>query len=318
MVELITKQSALDAIDKESEFIEREINDATKHPDEYTDNFIPFSRERQCGLADAYIAVDELSPVETMTEGDLISRQAAVDVIINAYDGTIPYTIVKDLIKALPSAQPKHLTEIDMDSWERGYEQGKLWAKAEREKGDISTDLISRQDAIDALCKQCTGESKSEYCGQDCMEVEALRALPSADITNTEACKKCQEATERVLNNQGEKIKELDGRIKESESAKQNGDFISRQATMEEFARHDCTNGEVQFFTGKDVQEILKIIPSAETVYGEWNRLSRDTFHCKICGRTFIVLQGEESMNFCPQCGQMCDWSTGRYVEGGK
>lgn len=33
--------------------------------------------------------------------------------------------------------------------------------------------------------------------------------VPSADITETETCQKCQEATERVLNRQGEEIKRL-------------------------------------------------------------------------------------------------------------
>ena len=36
---------------------------------------------------------------------------------------------------------------------------------------------------------------------------------------------------------------------------------------------------------------------------GEWNRLSHDTFHCILCGRTFIVTQGGDAMNFCPNCG---------------
>lgn len=36
---------------------------------------------------------------------------------------------------------------------------------------------------------------------------------------------------------------------------------------------------------------------------GEWVRLSHDTFHCILCGRTFIVMQGSDAMNFCPNCG---------------
>lgn len=35
----------------------------------------------------------------------------------------------------------------------------------------------------------------------------------------------------------------------------------------------------------------------------EWNRLSHDTFHCILCGRTFIVMQGDDAMNYCPNCG---------------
>ncbi len=38
-------------------------------------------------------------------------------------------------------------------------------------------------------------------------------------------------------------------------------DCISRQQAIEEIALHDCTNGEVPYFTGKGVQEILNILP---------------------------------------------------------
>ena len=40
---------------------------------------------------------------------------------------------------------------------------------------------------------------------------------------------------------------------------------------------------------------------------GEWNRYYRmhsgDTFVCNRCGSCFVVLQGEDKMNFCPNCG---------------
>lgn len=40
---------------------------------------------------------------------------------------------------------------------------------------------------------------------------------------------------------------------------------------------------------------------------GEWNRYyrthSRDTFVCNKCGSCFVVLQGEDKMDFCPHCG---------------
>lgn len=38
-------------------------------------------------------------------------------------------------------------------------------------------------------------------------------------------------------------------------------DCISRQQAIEEIALHDCTNGEVPYFTSKGVQEILNILP---------------------------------------------------------
>ena len=36
---------------------------------------------------------------------------------------------------------------------------------------------------------------------------------------------------------------------------------------------------------------------------GKWIKLYDDTFHCQLCGHTFIVIQGEDSMNYCPNCG---------------
>ena len=36
---------------------------------------------------------------------------------------------------------------------------------------------------------------------------------------------------------------------------------------------------------------------------GKWMKLSNDTFHCRVCGKTFIVIQGQDHINFCPNCG---------------
>ena len=36
---------------------------------------------------------------------------------------------------------------------------------------------------------------------------------------------------------------------------------------------------------------------------GKWKKLSNNTFHCCECGKTFIVIQGQDHMNFCPNCG---------------
>lgn len=42
----------------------------------------------------------------------------------------------------------------------------------------LATDTISRQAAIDAICR--SSECESEFCGIPCTEVNALKALPSA------------------------------------------------------------------------------------------------------------------------------------------
>lgn len=49
----------------------------------------------------------------------------------------------------------------------------------------------------------------------------------------------------------------------------------------------------------------VKIEPERKT--GTWNRYYRmhsgNTFVCNGCGSCFVVLQGEDKMNFCPNCG---------------
>ena len=60
----------------------------------------------------------------------------------------------------------------------------------------------------------------------------------------------------------------------------------------------------VQNMNDIDRQTILDL-PAAEPELktGKWNRLSEDTFHCLECGKTFMVMQGKDNMNFCPNCG---------------
>ena len=48
---------------------------------------------------------------------------------------------------------------------------------------------------------------------------------------------------------------------------------------------------------------VEKMPPIEERKTGKWNRLRSDTFHCNFCGTTFIVIQGENNMNYCPNCG---------------
>ena len=69
-----------------------------------------------------------------------------------------------------------------------------------------SGDLISRQDAIDAITTDGTrmerfGLTRITIVEAKQKAVDLLESLPSADITDTEECQKCQETTERVLLN---------------------------------------------------------------------------------------------------------------------
>lgn len=67
---------------------------------------------------------------------------------------------------------------------------------------------------------------------------------------------------------------------------------------------------ERNVFCGCDGEcEKWNIDPDAieERKTGTWNRYYRmhsgDTFVCNRCGSCFVVLQGEDKMNFCPNCG---------------
>lgn len=68
------------------------------------------------------------------------------------------------------------------------------------------SDLISRADAIDAITTDGTrmerlGLTRITIVEAKQKAVDLLESLPSADITDTEECQKCQETTERVLLN---------------------------------------------------------------------------------------------------------------------
>lgn len=75
-------------------------------------------------------------------------------------------------------------------AFHEGYLQGKHEEEMDRVFGGIEaikptktptntpTDFISRQAAIDALCRECTPVGE---CGADCPEVEVLRNLPPVE-----------------------------------------------------------------------------------------------------------------------------------------
>lgn len=66
-------------------------------------------------------------------------------------------------------------------------------------KGEPMENLISRQAAIDALCRRCDLVSDDEPCTDECNDIKILKMLPSAqpepsEITNEQAsCVYCHE-----------------------------------------------------------------------------------------------------------------------------
>ena len=51
-----------------------------------------------------------------------------------------------------------------------------------------------------------------------------------------------------------------------------------------------------------------KLCPLKEVPTGKWNdyytsQKGNDVFNCTLCSATFIVIQGNNKMNYCPNCG---------------
>ena len=101
-----------------------------------------------------------------------------------------------------------------------------------------------------------------------------------------------------------------------------NNDLISRQAAISAIQKvyADTTGRDDKKIVWRNVGlinalhitnalHIIQDLPAAETEQkkGKWNKYyrthTRDTFHCGECGSCFVLLQGAENMNFCPNCG---------------
>lgn len=59
----------------------------------------------------------------------------------------------------------------------------------------------------------------------------------------------------------------------------------------------------VQNMSDIDRQTILNLPSTQPERKGKWTKLYDDSFNCQLCGHTFMVIQGESSMNYCPNCG---------------
>ena len=85
-------------------------------------------------------------------------------------------------------------------------------------------------------------------------------------------------------------------------------DLISRQAAIEAIASRDETNGTVKVFTGRQVNEILESLPSADRPSGHWIDIDTQTYtwkvRCNKCGheRSMMSTQGVYP-KFCENCG---------------
>ena len=69
-------------------------------------------------------------------------------------------------------------------------------------------------------------------------------------------------------------------------------------------AINGCTNEQAMQYAGKIPNDcpMNGKIAEPERKKESWNRITHDAFHCPNCGHTFIVVQGQSFMNFCPNC----------------
>ena len=81
------------------------------------------------------------------------------------------------------------------------------------------------------------------------------------------------------------------------------GDYISRSDAIEAVASADVTNGTVKVFSGLEVIDILKALPSAEAVQGEWiDTEFLKLKECSCCHCRWGVYDVED-FDYCPSCG---------------
>ena len=79
-------------------------------------------------------------------------------------------------------------------------------------------------------------------------------------------------------------------------------DLISRQDAIEAIASRDETDGTVKVFTGREVNEILSALPSADRPTGEWICMGDvGVTECNQCGWSIEEYVGD--YKFCPNCG---------------
>ena len=80
------------------------------------------------------------------------------------------------------------------------------------------------------------------------------------------------------------------------------GDAISREAVLNILVPYRLEESKI----AEEVKSLPSVTPSRRK--GHWNEYytsqkGNDVFNCKECGHTFIVMQGQDDMNFCPNCG---------------
>ena len=172
------------------------------------------------------------------------------------------------------------------------------------------SDLIDRQDAIDAICKACTNSDDYVECVERrpestfCDEIVALRKLPPAQPKHNQTTPSEQTKTDKFGVKTGGTCE----------------DCISRQAAIDAMANtlwhypNECYRNLNEYEFAKGLAELgLKSVPSAqpEAKPPKWvaeDRYVKNRFavfpHCPQCNASVTMRQC-----YCMICGQHIDWS---------
>ncbi len=134
---------------------------------------------------------------------DLISRQSAIDALMTILDkpnhAEFLYTDeICNVLNELPSAQPEHHAE---NLLAYAHDMGVSVEQAEKELQVAQDDLISRQDAINAIKYWGLIDGLSE--GQAVEILEDEEKLPSAQ-PEIIRCKNCKHRPKRLEEGKGE------------------------------------------------------------------------------------------------------------------
>ena len=139
------------------------------------------------------------------------------------------------------------------------------------------TDLISRADAIEAVCRTRCGDKAKGCPAHSCLVIEEFDALPSAETheIRTETHGVC---------------------------------LISKDDAMGAVQDHFNDNGFKGYDDGQKMMDRIKALPSADAVQGEWIDID-NYYRLATCSRCHMVTMFEKwgeyikPYDFCPNCG---------------
>ena len=222
---------------------------------------------------------------------DLISRADAIEAVAQQWlfeaSAESPYVndddiddyrkLAEELLSDIPSAEAEQVTSKLHNPCDSLLKDDSDTCKESESK----LDLISRELAMERIANDNVfggmerineynnSTEFNNYLGGISDAITTIFCdVPSADITETETCQKCQDVTDKILNRQGEEIERLKSIINVLNRP-------SAEAVQGEWIEREDWNGD-------------------------------NYYDCSVCGESFVLFDGTPSMNlyhYCPNCG---------------